>query len=182
LLDAQSGGTPLRWPCSEPPEGRRRWTVRVLAEETVKRKLVPRVGRETIQFLLQSHDLQPWRGKMWCVDQLDEEYTALMEEVLAVYEKPFSEHEPVVCVDEKPVASHQEVRPAVAIQPGRVVLRDSEYRRCETAKVFCGVEPKADGTSIRRPPAAVLPFSPITCWTSPRTTRRPTPSIWSWTT
>ena len=49
--------------CSPPPEGRARWTVRLLAEEAVKRRLVPRVGRETIRVLLQSHGLKPWRGK-----------------------------------------------------------------------------------------------------------------------
>ena len=80
---------------------------------------------------------------MWCVAQLDEEYVARMEEVLAVYEKPLSEQEPVVCVDEKPVVLHQEVRPPVALRPGRVARRDNEYKRCGTANVFCGVEPKA---------------------------------------
>jgi putative transposase len=49
--------------CSPPPEGRARWTVRLLAEEAVKRKVVPRVGRETVRVLLQSHDLKPWREK-----------------------------------------------------------------------------------------------------------------------
>ena len=49
--------------CSTPPEGRARWTVRLLTEEVIKRKLVPRVGRETIRVLLQSHDLKPWREK-----------------------------------------------------------------------------------------------------------------------
>jgi Homeodomain-like domain len=49
--------------CSDPPGGRARWTVRLIAEEAVKRKLVPRVGRETIRILLQSHDLKPWREK-----------------------------------------------------------------------------------------------------------------------
>jgi transposase len=49
--------------CSSPPEGRARWTVRLIAEEAVKRKLVPRVGRETIRILLSSHDLKPWREK-----------------------------------------------------------------------------------------------------------------------
>ena len=49
--------------CSSPPEGRARWTVRLVAEEAVKRKLVPRVGRETIRLLLLSHDLKPWREK-----------------------------------------------------------------------------------------------------------------------
>ena len=80
---------------------------------------------------------------MWCVAGLDEQYIARMEDVLAVYEKPLSAREPVVCIDEKPVVLHQEVRPPVAMQPGRVARRDSEYRRCGTANVFCGVQPKA---------------------------------------
>jgi putative transposase len=49
--------------CSAPPPGAARWTVRLIAQEAVKRRLVPRVGRETIRVLLQSHDLKPWRGK-----------------------------------------------------------------------------------------------------------------------
>ena len=49
--------------CSQPPEGRARWTVRLIAKEAVKRKLVPRVGRETIRVLLESHDFKPWREK-----------------------------------------------------------------------------------------------------------------------
>jgi len=49
--------------CSAPPEGAARWTVRLVAEQAVQRKMVPRVGRETIRILLQSHDLKPWREK-----------------------------------------------------------------------------------------------------------------------
>ena len=49
--------------CSDPPEGRARWTVRLVVEEAVKRRLVPRVGRETIRVLLLHHDLKPWREK-----------------------------------------------------------------------------------------------------------------------
>jgi putative transposase len=49
--------------CADPPTGRARWTVRLVAEEAAKRKLVPRVGRETIRILLLHHDLKPWREK-----------------------------------------------------------------------------------------------------------------------
>jgi transposase len=49
--------------CSAPPPGTARWTIRLIAQEAVKRRLVPRVGRETIRVLLQSHDLKPWREK-----------------------------------------------------------------------------------------------------------------------
>ncbi|MGH9545465.1 MAG: IS630 family transposase [Terriglobales bacterium] len=80
---------------------------------------------------------------MWCVAELDETYIARMEEVLAVYEKPLSEQEPVVCLDEKPVVLHQEIHPPSAMRPGRVARRDGKYGRCGTANVFCGVQPKA---------------------------------------
>jgi hypothetical protein len=66
-----------------------------------------------------------------------------MEDVLALYEKPLSEREPVVCVDEKPVVLHADVRPPRPMRPGRIARRDSEYERCGTANVFCGVQPKA---------------------------------------
>jgi transposase len=49
--------------CSDPPAGRARWTVRLVAEEAVKRRLVPKVGRETVRVLLLHHDLKPWREK-----------------------------------------------------------------------------------------------------------------------
>lgn len=49
--------------CGAAPQGQARWNVRLIAAEAVKRKLVPRVGRETIRILLQSHDLKPWREK-----------------------------------------------------------------------------------------------------------------------
>jgi len=76
--------------CSKPPEGRARWTVRLIAEEAVKRKLVPNVGRETIRILLQSHDLKPWREKKWCMAELDQAYIQKMEDVLAIYEKAYN--------------------------------------------------------------------------------------------
>lgn len=48
--------------CADPPPGAARSTVRLIAEQAVKQKLVPQVGRETIRVLLQSHDFKPWRG------------------------------------------------------------------------------------------------------------------------
>ena len=66
-----------------------------------------------------------------------------MEDVLKVYERPLSAEEPVVCVDEKPVTLHKDVRDPIPMKPGSVAKRDSEYERCGTANVFCGIEPKA---------------------------------------
>jgi DDE superfamily endonuclease len=89
---------------------------------------------------------------MWCVAELDEEYIRRMEDVLAVYEKPLSEREPVVCIDEKPVVLHADLRPPRPLQPGRTLRRDSEYERRGTANAFCGVEPKAGRHHLRVTP------------------------------
>jgi transposase len=80
---------------------------------------------------------------MWCVAELNEEYIRRMEDVLKLYEKPLSKEEPVVCIDEKPVVLHQDTRARLPARPGKVARRDYEYKRCGTANVFCGVEPKA---------------------------------------
>jgi putative transposase len=63
LLDDRQRQRIIAMVCSDPPAGRARWTVRLVAEEAVKRKLVPKVGRETVRVLLESHDLKPWREK-----------------------------------------------------------------------------------------------------------------------
>lgn len=80
---------------------------------------------------------------MWCVADLDAEYIAKMEDVLALYEKPYTAKEPVVCLDEKPVSLHADVRPVRPARPGHLAKRDNEYRRCGTANLFAVVEPKA---------------------------------------
>jgi len=80
---------------------------------------------------------------MWCVAELDDDYIERMEDVLAVYEKPYDPAEPMVCLDEKPISLHGEVRPPRPAAPGHIAKRDNEYQRCGTANVFGVVEPKA---------------------------------------
>jgi len=143
LLDDSQKQRLIAMVCSSPPEGRARWTVRLVAQEAIQRKLVPRVGRETIRMLLLSHDLKPRRKKMWVVAELDDDYIAKMEDVLEVYERPYDPQQPVICLDEKSVTLHADVRPATPAAPGREARRDHEYERCGTANVFCAVDPKA---------------------------------------
>ena len=80
---------------------------------------------------------------MWCVAELDEEYISQMEDVLAMYERPYRSAEPVICLDEKPVSLHADVRPCRPARPGHIAKRDNEYKRCGTANIFAVVEPKA---------------------------------------
>ena len=82
----------------------------------------------------------------------DEAYIAKMEDVLALYEKPYRSAEPVICLDEKPVSLHADVRPYRPARPGHIATRDNEYKRCGTANIFAVVEPKAGQHFTRATP------------------------------
>jgi hypothetical protein len=43
------------------------------------------------------------------------------------------------------------------MQPGQVARRDYEYKRCGTANVFCGIEPKAEVHFTRVTPTRSSP-------------------------
>jgi Homeodomain-like domain len=58
VLDASRKQHIIDMVCSGPSEDRARWTVRVMAEEAVKRRSVVQVGCETIRLLPLYHDLK----------------------------------------------------------------------------------------------------------------------------
>lgn len=63
LLTEKQASEVVAMVCAPPPEGHARWTVRLIAQEAVRRGLVAKVGRETVRELLLRHDLKPWREK-----------------------------------------------------------------------------------------------------------------------
>ena len=131
--------------CTNPPSGAYRWTLDLIVEEAHKRELINRtISREQVRIILQGHDLKPWQEKMWCIGKLNEEYIRKMEDVLDVYERPYNEKKPVVCVDEKPVALIGDTRDRILPKnPGEVLKKDFEYKRNGSVNVFCAIEPKS---------------------------------------
>jgi Homeodomain-like domain len=63
LLDARQQAAIVAMVCAPPPPGRTRWTLMLIAEEATRRKIVAKVGRETIRRMLTRHELKPWREK-----------------------------------------------------------------------------------------------------------------------
>jgi hypothetical protein len=66
-----------------------------------------------------------------------------MKDVLKLYEQPLNEHASAVCIKEEPVVLYEDSRPPAPTHPGQAALRAYEYKRCETANAFCGIEPKS---------------------------------------
>src|SRR5436309_5876543 len=108
--------------CSNPPAGRARWTLELLAGEMIKLTAHESVSRETVRRRLAENHLKPWRKDMWCIPQIDAEYVAQMEDVLDLYAEPPDSKRPVVCFDESPI---------------QLIERyDFEYKRNGTANLF----------------------------------------------
>jgi transposase len=64
-----------------------------------------------------------------------------MENVLAVYKRPYEPAHPVVCFDEKSKQLVGEVAKPIPAAPGRAEAHDYEYVRNGTANLFMFVEP-----------------------------------------
>jgi len=87
---------------------------------------------------------------MWCIPpQEDARFVAAMEDVLEVYERPYDEQRPVVCLDEaaKQVLGH--VREPLPMQPGQCQREDNEYERRGTCALFMLFEPLASWREVQ---------------------------------
>jgi transposase len=109
--------------CANPPKGRARWTLELLADAMVKLTGHESLSGETIRRRLAENDLKPWRKDMWCIPRVDGEYVARMEDVLDLYAEAGDPKRPVVCFDESPVQLIGEVRQPIPAEPGQLELR-----------------------------------------------------------
>jgi transposase len=122
--------------CSAPPEGRKRWTLDLLADAMVRLTGHAELSRETVRRRLAEDDLKPWQRDMWCIPRVDGEYVARMEDVLDLYaEKPDPKH-PVVCFDESLTQLIGAVRQPIPAAPRQPERYDCGYRRNGTANLF----------------------------------------------
>ena len=78
--------------------------------------------------------------KEWLIPTADADYVCAMEAVLDVYERPYDEENPVVCLDESPQQLRSEVRESFTDAQG-VVHQDYEYKREGVADVYMVCEP-----------------------------------------
>jgi len=126
--------------CANPPPGRARWTLDLLAGEMVRLTHHESISSETIRRRLAENQLKPWQKKMWCIPKVDAEFVARMEDVLDLYAEVPDKRLPVVCFDETPRQLIGEARVPVMAKPGKRARYDYEYVRNGTANVFMMVD------------------------------------------
>jgi len=67
-----------------------------------------------------------------------------MEDILAVYSRPFDKNRPVVCMDEKPFQLLSHTANPLPMDPCKPYREDYEYRKNGTCSIFIFTEPLAD--------------------------------------
>src|SRR5919204_5196741 len=142
-LDAWGRATLIALACASPPEGRTCWTMQLLANELIARRVVGSISDETVRRELKKNGLKPWLQEHWCIPDVSPAFVAAMEDVLDLYAEPYDPDRLVVGFDERPLQLVAETRTPLPAQPGRPRRFDYEYRRNGTCNLFTTVEPLA---------------------------------------
>jgi hypothetical protein len=128
--------------CSAPPEGAVRWTLRLLASTLVELGYVETISHETVRQVLLANELKPWIKHQWCIPtQADAEFVYHMEDVLAVYTRPYDAARPQVCMDEINTHLLSDTRASLPMEAGKPQREDYEYERQGVCNVFLACEP-----------------------------------------
>ncbi|MBU0641442.1 MAG: IS630 family transposase [Planctomycetes bacterium] len=144
LLDGAQAARLTAICCSKAPQGRPRWTLRMLADHLVELNIVDSISHETVRRTLPKNELKPWRKRMWCIPpEQNAAFVCAMEDVLEVYQRPYDPKRPVVCMDETSKQLVRETRLPQPARPGQPERFDYEYERNGTANVFMFCEPLA---------------------------------------
>jgi transposase len=135
-LDANQNALLISIACTEPPQGRCRWTLNLLGDQLVALTDLESISIETIRQRLKENDLKPWQKKMWCIGKLDAAYIARMEHILDLYAEPADPKRPLVNFDEAGKQLVAQVNEAKPMKPGHVAKEDYEYQRAGVANIF----------------------------------------------
>ncbi len=124
---------------SSPPKPYTRWTIDLLADELVKRCIVPSIGRETISYWLRTADIKPHRFRYW-LNSKDPQFQEKKDRVVKLYTNPPTDGI-VLCIDEKPGIQVLERRhPTRPPARGRVRRLEFEYKRHGTVSLMAAFE------------------------------------------
>jgi len=127
--------------CSTPPEGRARWTLRLLADKLVELGYLEELSHTAVGDLLAQNDLKPWQKKQWCIGALTTEFLWRMENILDLYELPYNPKRPVICFDERPCQLLDNVVTPLPMEPGKPIRQDYHYDRNGVCSLLIAFEP-----------------------------------------
>lgn len=143
-LPEQAGRSLSQWDCAE------------LAQQLVREEVVASISPQTVQRILASNRLKPWRSHVWLHPRRprDATFAAQVRAVAALLTRILGDHEVVLSLDEmtslQPRPRRVPTRPA---QPRRPVQVEHEYGRAGATHLFAAFDTRSGqvyGVTTRR--------------------------------
>ncbi len=119
------------------------WDSPELARQLVADGVVAGISPQTVQRILASHKLKPWRHHLWLSPKVprDAAFAATVNNIVALYTRPLGVLEKVICVDEKTnLQPRPRLSPTRGAQPGRPVQVEHEYERKGALNLIAGFD------------------------------------------
>jgi transposase len=115
------------------------WDCAELARQLIQDGAVESISPQTVQRILASHKLKPWRKHMWLSPKAprDAEFCRRVKNICSLYTRKLAVFEMVLCVDEK-TSLQPRTRKAATLpaQPGLPVRVEHEYERKGALNLF----------------------------------------------
>lgn len=80
---------------------------------------------------------------------MDAEFICPMEDVLDLYEEPYDEENPIVCLDEKPYQLLEQTHEPIPVEEGKPEREDYTYKRNGTCNLFMMLCPQGGWRHVR---------------------------------
>lgn len=119
------------------------WDCAELARQLITDHVVDSISPQTVQRILASHKLKPWRKHLWLSPKAprDADFCQRVKKLCSLYTRKLADHEMVLCVDEKTSLQPRTRRsPTLAAQPGLPVRVEHEYVRKGALNLFAAFD------------------------------------------
>jgi transposase len=133
--------------CEKPEKSGRpisHWTAREIADELLNRKIVASISGRHAARLLKEADLKPHLNRYWLTPAYEADFEAKVADINGIYaQAPELTHQGqhIESVDEMTgVQALERKHPGVPLSPGKVELREFEYKRHGTLSFTCNFD------------------------------------------
>jgi len=120
------------------------WTCAELARALREAKVVDSISPQSVQRILESHKLKPWRVHYWLSPKAprDEAFRSQVLEICELYTRPLWPHERLLSLDEKTsLQPRTRTSPTRPPKPGRLPARlEHEYTRKGALNLFAAFD------------------------------------------
>lgn len=127
--------------CSKAPEGRSRWTLRLLADKVVELEYIESISHQSVDNILKKNELKPHLKSQWCIGQLTPLFLWQMEHILELYAQPYDPKRPLWCFDERPCQLLGDKLVPIPMKPGKKWRYDHHYERKGVCNILIAFQP-----------------------------------------